>query len=344
MPTRSHALWTHSADGFPASASLDQQIRFLLGYAVLAPSGHNTQPWGFRVGSSTVDVLADRSRALPVVDPQDRELVISCGAALGTLEIAARRFGLTTATDYLPHANDPDVLARVQFAAGPAPRETDIALFDAIQKRRTNRTAFDMTPLPESIVRDCHAAAADYGLALSVLQHAPERAAVAKLVAEGDQVQFDNPAFRKELAHWVRSTQLGSHDGMSGTSFGMPDILSAVGGLVIRTFDLGDGVAASDEKKIMSASPILMVLGSPSDNPTAWLDTGRALVRILLSLTAQGFTASYLNQPVEIAALRRRLRTVAKIDGDPQIVLRVGRALSEPRSTPRRDLTEVILT
>ena len=344
MATRLHDPWTRSADGFPAAASLDQQIRFLLGYVVLAPSGHNTQPWLFRVGSRTVDVLADRTRGLPVVDPQDRELVISCGAALGTLEIAARRFGLTTGQDDLPDASDPDLLARVKFAPGSAPADIDIALFNAIQKRRTIRTAYEMAPLPEDLLRACQMVTADYGVTLSVLQDTPDRAAVAALVAEGDQMQFDDPAFRKELAHWVRSTHLGSHDGMSGASFGMPDILSAVGGLVIRTFDLGDGVAASDEKKITSASPALMVLGSPADNPTSWLDTGRGLVRILLTLTAEGFAASYLNQPVEIAELRPRLQSVAKLNGHPQIVLRVGRAQSEPGPTARRDLNDVILT
>ena len=343
MATRSHDLWTRSVDGFPAAASLNQQMRFLLGYAVLAPSGHNTQPWLFRVGSRTVDVLADRARALPIVDPQDRELVISCGAALGILEIAARRFGLKTAIVYSPDANDSDVLARVRLAPGPAPLDTDIALFDAIQKRRTNRTAYEMTPLPEDLLRACNAAAADRGLVLSVLQNSADRAAVAALVAEGDRLQFDDPAFRKELSHWVRSTQLGGQDGMSGASFGMPDILSAVGGLVIRTFDLGGGVAASDEKKITSASPALLVLGSPEDNPTCWLDTGRALGRMLIILTAQGFAASYLNQPVEIAELRPRLQSVAKLNGYPQILLRVGQALSEPSPAARRDLNDVIL-
>jgi nitroreductase len=37
--------------------------------ATLAPSIHNTQPWLFGVGDASVDVYADLSRALPVVDP-----------------------------------------------------------------------------------------------------------------------------------------------------------------------------------------------------------------------------------------------------------------------------------
>ena len=35
----------------------------------------------------TVELLADRTRALPVNDPQDRELTISCGCALFNLRV-----------------------------------------------------------------------------------------------------------------------------------------------------------------------------------------------------------------------------------------------------------------
>jgi nitroreductase len=65
-------------------------VAALVGDAVRAPSSHNTQPWRFRVDGDTVALYADRGRALPENDPDDRELVISCGAALRPA-IAARR-------------------------------------------------------------------------------------------------------------------------------------------------------------------------------------------------------------------------------------------------------------
>ena len=59
--------------------------------AVRAPSSHNTQPWLFRlVGDDALELYADRTRALPVVDPRDRELTISCGAALFHVRAALR--------------------------------------------------------------------------------------------------------------------------------------------------------------------------------------------------------------------------------------------------------------
>jgi hypothetical protein len=51
----------------------------LVSAAVRAPSSHNTQPSWFRCAGETIELYADRSRALPVNDPFDRELTISCG-------------------------------------------------------------------------------------------------------------------------------------------------------------------------------------------------------------------------------------------------------------------------
>lgn len=57
--------------------------------ATRAPSSHNTQPCRFKVGTHEIQVLADPSRQLPIADPDGRELLISCGAALFNLTVAA---------------------------------------------------------------------------------------------------------------------------------------------------------------------------------------------------------------------------------------------------------------
>lgn len=61
--------WTIDPADFPAAGGPMRQLKFLLDYAVLAPSGHNSQPWLFRIGDGWVEVHADRTRRLPVVDP-----------------------------------------------------------------------------------------------------------------------------------------------------------------------------------------------------------------------------------------------------------------------------------
>src|SRR5215469_16093227 len=110
----SHPWDVREAD-FPSTGPPAEQLRFLLQYAVLAPSGHNSQPWMFKIDEDTVELYADRSRALPVVDPDDRELTISCGAALLNLRVALRHFGYAGEVIPFPDPDDPDLLARVHL-------------------------------------------------------------------------------------------------------------------------------------------------------------------------------------------------------------------------------------
>jgi nitroreductase len=74
--------WDVDGRSFPVDASGADKLRAAVDYAVLVPSDHNTQPWRFKIVDETLELWADRSRALPVVDSHDRELTMSCGAAL----------------------------------------------------------------------------------------------------------------------------------------------------------------------------------------------------------------------------------------------------------------------
>lgn len=335
------AEWHVRPDGYPSAGTPIERMRFLLGYAILAPSSHNSQPWLFRLRPDGAELLADRTRCLPVVDPFDRALMISCGAALGHLCAAMRFFGHAPDMALLPDPADPDLLARVSFGAAHVPSASDAARFHAIALGRTTRLAYPDEPMPAGLEPDLMDAARAQGCELAIVSDRPAKQAIARLVAEGDRAQFANPAFRRELAAWVHSRRSTSRDGMSGAAFGMPDILSAAGGLVIRTFDMGNRQAAADEA-IATGSPALLVLATPQDEPADWLRAGLALSAILLAATAVGWTSAYLNQPVETEHLRPRLRDAAGVSGHPQLLLRLGRA-PEIEPAVRRPVTDVLV-
>jgi len=73
----------------------------------------------FLVSESEINLYADRKRAQPVNDLDDRELTINCGCALMNLRVAAAAEGLDVRIDVLPDLDEPDLLARISFAATP---------------------------------------------------------------------------------------------------------------------------------------------------------------------------------------------------------------------------------
>ena len=111
--------------------------------------------------------------------------------------------------------------------------------------------------------------------------------------------------------------------------------------MIIRTFDVGEGVAATHEQ-LARGSPLLVSLSSPTDDNQGWLATGMGLQRLLLAATELGYATSYLNQPIEVLDFRSLLATELRTAGYPQVLLRVGRGAVATHS-PRRPLREVLL-
>ena len=142
------AAWGIDSSAFPVSASAIDKARFSVGYAILAPSSHNTQPWRFIINGDELLVCADRTRSLPNIDPFDRELIISCGAALFNLRVAFAHFNVPVGIATFPQSSDPDIVARIVFPDS-GPKRNDLAkFFDAITKRATNRGPFVAEDVP----------------------------------------------------------------------------------------------------------------------------------------------------------------------------------------------------
>lgn len=325
------------------SASVEEKLHFALRHAVLAPSNHNTQPWRFMVGADRITVCADRLRALPVADPFDRELIISCGAALFNLRVALSRAGLAYSIALFPSAIDPDIVAEVRIAPDGHRDASLPPLFDAIAMRVTTRQPFADEPVAAALEHALIAAGNAEGVDVTCVTELIERERIAMLVALADRQQFGDPRFRRELANWIHPRR--KDDGMPAYASGMLpmlDFASPLAASFVRTFDLGGGVAATHHRLVVG-SPLIVCLATGSDDREAWLAAGQALERLLLVAANAGFTASYLNQPIEIAGLREQLPPLVHLPATAiaQLLLRVGRGPYIAHS-PRRPLDEVV--
>jgi hypothetical protein len=342
MPASNLIAWSIHQSEFPAAGTMKEKARFAVRYAILAPSSHNTQPWRFVIMGDDLLVCADRIRSLPNIDPFDRELIISCGAALFNLRVAFAYFNLPLEITTFPHSAEPDVVARIAFPGSGYALKDLADLFSAITERATNRGPFVEEVVPDAIIEGLKSAAASEGVDAAFACTMGERERVAALIAQADRRQFDDPRFRRELASWIHPSR--RNDGMPASSQGfgaLTDVATSISALAIRTFDLGNGVAASHEQ-LARGSPILVGLSTPMDSNEAWLATGQALQRLLLVATTAGYSASYLNQPIEVSELRSSLATELRTTPYPQLLLRVGRGSTVAHS-PRRPIDDVLL-
>lgn len=324
---------------FPSRAAPVEQLRFLLRWALLAPSRHNTQPWIFEIEGDEVRVYADASRALPAADPDGRQLVMSCGAAILNLRLAAAHFGRETSLEVIPGVRRDGLVARVRLEELRASTPELERMFRAIPQRRTNRLPLDGREPPEGLVTALLREAREEGAWLRPVEQ-QQRRAVAELIEEGDRAQWSSPRFRAELASWTRRNGTRRRDGLPGYAFGLSDAAALVQPLLARLRNPAPAEAERDRRRVLGTRALL-VLSTPGDGKVEWIRAGEALQRVLLRATDAGLFASYFAQPIETPALRRRLAETIGDPGSPQVMLRLGYGL-EPRATPRRPVEEVL--
>lgn len=309
--------------------------------ATRAPSPHNTQPWKWRVQGSTVDLYADRSRTLTVSDPDGRELTIGCGAALEHLLLLIAAAGEPCTVELLPSAADADHLARVTVGTGLA-ETAHPELVAAIPLRHTNRTSYRSDPIPSAIRAQLRESVERFGVRVHRVEDPNDRAALTEAIMAGDRDQMQDPAFRHELSSWMRPAHTKADDGMPADLLGQHGIAAEVAPLAVRTFDVGKGQAAKD-RQLTLGSPELWVLATDTDDPLAWLQTGRALSHLTLGATAHGLANAYMNQPCEVPHLRTLMASSIGVDGHPQLVVRLGYA-DPVASSPRRPVEDVLIS
>ncbi len=303
-----------------------------------APSVHNSQPWRWRIGLSSIHLYADPGRALSATDPEGRDLRLSCGAALHHLRVGLLAAGLASTVHRLPDPGQPLHLAAVELHSGrPAP--DDLARARAIENRRSDRRVFSSWPVPPEMLVMLTEAVAREGALLTVLDDS-HRATVARLVEHAAVEQALTPDLAQETAEWTGRSR-GAREGVPAAN--VP--AAPEGAIPVRHFAGGEQ-AQSILGHYESDGTVVALLSTRGDEPLDQLRAGEALSAVLLGATHFGLATDPVSQPLEVPATRAELR--AKILGGssaPQVLLRLGWAPISSIPVPqtgRRPLTDTI--
>ncbi|HUK69837.1 MAG TPA: nitroreductase family protein [Streptosporangiaceae bacterium] len=321
-------------------------IERLIDAAKRAPSVLNTQPWLFKVvAGDRIELRAQPERRLQHIDPQGRELVISCGAALFNLRLALRVAGhdpvvwLLPEDEEVPAKDDqPDLLASVEIVSTRAhpPTATEQRLYEAIWRRRTNRRPFERELVGLNILAELELAARQERTYLWLLDRRETRKLLADIKEANRKVSEDpvwGVKYRTELRQYTVARRQGL--GIPPEAFGP---LPANSHVPYR--DLGLEWHGQRERMRFEKHTRLLVLSTSTNRRIDWLRAGQGLQRVLLTAARLNVVASFYTQPLEPVNKKNRsenpwsLWPKAKY---PQMIMRIGYCESPAEKTPRLD-------
>ncbi len=320
-------------------------LRELVRFATLAPSSHNTQCWSFalnegRSGRPSVTLTPDFSRRCPVVDPDDHHLYVSLGCATENLVQAAPAGGLH-ADVQVDTAGDGRIVVNL---APTMPQRS--ALFHAMARRQCTRGDYDGRPLATEELQLLAQAGTGNGVHVMLLTERAATERVLAYVVAANTAQMSDPAFMAELTAWIRfsaAEAARTGDGLFAGASGQPPLPRWLGrrlmGWVMTPTAENDRYAA----QIRNAAGIAIFVSAANDR-AHWVEVGRCYERFALQATALGIRNAFLNQPVEVGAIRPQFAAAFGLDAPqrPDLVVRFGRGPVLPMSM-RRPVAEVLI-
>lgn len=303
--------------------------RELVRFATLAANSHNTQPWIFTTITNGIVIAPDFRRRCPAVDPDDHHLFISLGCAAENLVLAASALGLRAH----PRVDGDGITIELETAA-PA----RAALTEAITVRQSTRANFDGRPLAPDRLRLLESSCREPGVSAIMLTERARLANVADYVVEANSAQMRDKAFMNELVSWLRFSEadaVATMDGLSARASGNPELPAWIARRLLRFVLTEKGENRKYREQIESSAGVV-VLAADAHDKAGWIAVGRACQRFGLQATALGLKYAFINQPVEVAALRAQFAAFLDIGGRrPDVVMRFGAGPDLPKSLRR---------
>ena len=322
-----------------------EATRALIGAAILAPSYWNAQPWRFEVDPSELRLTLDASRTLPACDPDQRFAMMSLGAALENLLVAARAWGLQPAVQYLPFGATVRrgaslVAARITWL--PGEQQRDRQLFAALPARRSNPNHYGGRTITMQHRAELLAQVPE-DLRLHWLDDRGEIRKVARLVREATETMADDDRAQAERFGWLRlsdSSARRTGDGVTPDRIGLGGPLGWLAARALhprsRFHGWGTGSWAHDTEDAVQSSGALALLTAPARGDATAIVAGQAYERLALHAAAAGLAQQPLTAPIESANHRAELaRRFGAPGEEPLLLVRLGHA-KPPDPAPRR--------
>ena len=271
--------------------------------AILAANPHNSQPWIFRLSAGAIDLYADPTRQIGVIDPLRREMYIGLGCAVENMRLAAAAEGLAVTVTLMPDASDVTHAARLSLTAAAADASE---LYAAIAHRATNRAAYDVARGVAPAVFDAiDALVTEPDVRLLWFRDDTARGRFGAVAVRSTEALIADEQQSIDSARWWRhdwSVLQAQADGITLDAQGLGGVVSALAKLMP---DLprhrADAIFLRNVREIMvpTAAAFGMFAVRDRASPAQRLRCGQAWQRIHLWGTTRGLAMQPLNQMCE---------------------------------------------
>ncbi|MCY1213832.1 hypothetical protein D9M69_177720 [compost metagenome] len=292
----------------------DQQLA-MVAQAARAPSAHNIQPARWHFAGDRILLLEDPARWLSVGDPTGRDNRIALGMAWEGMALALSTIGFSLSSPeaaplpYPPAAAGSRVAATGQLRPGASADP----LAAACEQRRAWRGTFAPAGAAQLAAMDqCIAAHAPVAMAA-------EPASTAQIASWHDAAAaaaFHDPAFARELYHWMRLSPRAAgwtRDGLSAECMALSRWEAMAASVALRPTVVRvlaalslTGLLAAEAAKVSSAARIVLIHAA---HGVTDFEVGRRWYRFWLDIAARGFAG------VPMSALSDSPRHAALLTG-----------------------------
>ena len=328
-PKKNYVAWSIDEKDFPKKGTIEEQIKFIVGYGILAPSTHNTQPWTIKQTGKQVNISANFNFQLPYADPHNLGLYISIGAIAENIVQAARAYSMKTDVRILKEC------AVISFGD----KQTTILKYpntiNAITKRKSNKFAYQ-GELSKQIKYKISKIEHHENIEIKIVLDTNTKKSLTKIHVDAIKLIMQNKKFILELSKWMRPNFSRKYTGMPGNITGNSNVKSIIGKATARAIKKVPPSVFERENSIVTNSSGFLIFGAKQNTVTGFILSGMTIERYWLSMTKAGVVAQPLFAIINSDKDCIKLKKLVGMKYTPVFILRIGNPTQNSDHTPRR--------
>ncbi len=323
-----YSAWEINEKDFPTKGTIEDKIRFLIGYGILAPSTHNTQPWSFEILKNQLIIKPNEAKKLRIGDPDSLGLFISIGACIENIQQASSRFGLNAQADLEKNS------FIIKF--NPGIKSKNSKVLENIKNRHSHKLPHDSHPISKSIILKLEKLS-DKNTKVHIFTSKKEFNKLANLHLNSAKVIANNHDFAFELVDWLRTNKTREYDGMPGFVVGNSQLKSFIGKILLKKKPELLGKMAEKDKDLINSSSAIVVFSVALINPKIpnMITAGQLIERFWLKATELGLVVHPLFASIQHKPATNEISNI--IGGKtPVFFMRMGYSKNKHFHTPRK--------